>query len=221
MRVMGPLTEWDDARGFGFVVSQDGRTRAFVHIKAFAPGARRPTNGDLVSFAPVTDARGRITATAIQFHGEAAPPPRSAKLRRRSMPHVHNGSYGRWRYVLAGAWLVVLALAGVAGVLSIAVPVIIAVLSLMSFLGYRHDKRAARAGQWRTQEATLHAFDLVGGWPGGLAAQTRFHHKTVKASYQFVFWLTVALNITALTWLTFAGGAAAELRAGFTSLLSL
>lgn len=40
----------------------------------------------------------------------------------------------------------------------------------------------------------------MGGWPGALFAQERFRHKTRKATFQAVFWLTVALNGTGLAW---------------------
>jgi uncharacterized membrane protein YsdA (DUF1294 family) len=57
-----------------------------------------------------------------------------------------------------------------------------------------HDKRSARQGQWRTPENTLHAIELLGGWPGALVAQQVFRHKTRKVSYQVVFWGIVALH---------------------------
>ena len=57
-----------------------------------------------------------------------------------------------------------------------------------------HDKRSARRGQWRTPENTLHAVELLGGWPGALLAQRLLRHKTRKVSYQAVFWGIVALH---------------------------
>jgi uncharacterized membrane protein YsdA (DUF1294 family) len=83
-------------------------------------------------------------------------------------------------------------------------------MSLVSFVLYRHDKRAAQGGKARTRERTLHLADLLGGWPGGLLAQDRLRHKTRKASFQLVFWATVALNCAALGWLLGAGDAATQ-----------
>jgi uncharacterized membrane protein YsdA (DUF1294 family) len=40
--------------------------------------------------------------------------------------------------------------------------------------------------------------DLLCGWPGGLLAQNQFRHKTIKSSFQSVFWLTVFLNVIAM-----------------------
>lgn len=74
-------------------------------------------------------------------------------------------------------------------------------LSCIAFMLYRHDKNAARAGRMRTRERTLHLIDLLGGWPGGLLAQDRVRHKTRKAKFQVVFWVTVAINGALLGWL--------------------
>ncbi|SEJ45752.1 Uncharacterized membrane protein YsdA, DUF1294 family [Pseudomonas linyingensis] len=66
--------------------------------------------------------------------------------------------------------------------------------SLLVLVLYWHDKRSARQGQRRTPENTLHAVELLGGWPGALVAQQVFRHKTRKVSYQVVFWGIVALH---------------------------
>jgi uncharacterized membrane protein YsdA (DUF1294 family) len=57
----------------------------------------------------------------------------------------------------------------------------------------------------RTRERTLHLIDLLGGWPGGLLAQDRLRHKTRKATFQLVFWATVAIHCALLGWLLSAG----------------
>ncbi len=72
--------------------------------------------------------------------------------------------------------------------------------SALSFLAYRHDKSKARRGIWRTAEATLHLLDALGGWPGGLAGQQIFRHKTRKLRFQIVFWITVIAHIAYWTW---------------------
>ena len=75
------------------------------------------------------------------------------------------------------------------------------VASGVTFLVYAFDKSAAQKGAWRTPESTLHVLSLIGGWPGALAAQRILRHKSRKTSFRFVFWLTVALNLTLLAWL--------------------
>lgn len=75
------------------------------------------------------------------------------------------------------------------------------VMSAVSFGMYCWDKRRAHGSQWRTPEKTLLTIDLLGGWPGGLAAQRIFRHKNRKGSYQLRFWAIVALHAGVLGWL--------------------
>ena len=64
-------------------------------------------------------------------------------------------------------------------------------MSVLSAVQYRHDKRNAQRGEWRTPEKQLHIVELLGGWPGAFLTQQLLRHKTQKTSYQAVFWLIV------------------------------
>ena len=46
----------------------------------------------------------------------------------------------------------------------------------------------ARNCEWRVKETSLHLLELLGGWPGALAGQHFFQHKTRKVRFQVVFW---------------------------------
>jgi len=105
-----------------------------------------------------------------------------------------------WRSAAAAATLLALLIAWTAGVTTAPILVVYVVMSIVSFLLYRHDKRAAEGGKARTRERTLHLADLLGGWPGGLLAQERLRHKTRKTAFQLVFWTTVAMNCGVLGW---------------------
>ena len=67
--------------------------------------------------------------------------------------------------------------------------------SVVCALVYAIDKSAAKAGRWRVSESTLHTLSLVGGWPGALVAQQVLRHKSNKAAFRAVFWLTVVVNV--------------------------
>lgn len=68
-------------------------------------------------------------------------------------------------------------------------------MSLATFIVYALDKRAAKLGQWRVKENTLHGLALLCGWPGALLAQHLLRHKSAKPGFRRLFWLSTALNI--------------------------
>lgn len=74
-------------------------------------------------------------------------------------------------------------------------------MSLITFVVYAIDKRAAQKGSWRTPEANLHVLALLGGWPGAMIAQQALRHKSKKTSFRVVYWITVILNSMAVVWL--------------------
>lgn len=81
------------------------------------------------------------------------------------------------------------------------------VTSTLAFIMYWYDKSAARTSRWRTAENTLHFVDLLGGWPGSLIAMEVFRHKSRKASFQRIFWVTAMVNCGVLAWLISPAGA--------------
>ncbi len=72
---------------------------------------------------------------------------------------------------------------------------IYAAMSVITFIAYAMDKSAAARRSWRTPERTLHLLALAGGWPGALCAQQLLRHKSSKAAFRSVFWVTVFVNV--------------------------
>ena len=85
------------------------------------------------------------------------------------------------------------------------VPAFYGALSVVTWVAYWIDKSAARKGNDRTPEKTLHLLALAGGWPGAMVVQQVIRHKTQKRSFRTVFWITVALNCGALVALLVLG----------------
>lgn len=83
------------------------------------------------------------------------------------------------------------------------IPVIYLIVSVISFVAYAMDKRAARKEKQRIPEKTLHIFDLLGGWPGGMLAMKLVRHKTQKRSFLIVFWITVVIHL--VSWGVYLG----------------
>jgi uncharacterized membrane protein YsdA (DUF1294 family) len=74
------------------------------------------------------------------------------------------------------------------------------VMSTATFVAYGLDKRAAVRGARRTRERTLLLMGLSFGWPGAIAAQQLFRHKTKDRVFLVWFWATVAVHAAGWTW---------------------
>ena len=196
MRYVGRITDWNDGKGFGFVTPNGGGDRAFVHIKAFERKSPRPVPGQLISYEPQKDGRGRLNATAIRpvilQQGKRATP-------RKTWP----------RKAIATSFLAALLVGWLFSGVPTIVLLVYGAMSVLAFAAYGMDKSAAVHNRWRTQESTLHLAGLLCGWPGALFAQDVFRHKSRKAEFQFVFWMTVMLNGAALAWFLANGEATA------------
>jgi len=102
-------------------------------------------------------------------------------------------------------YLTGLAIAAAFGVIPWMALAVYAAVSLLTFTIYGWDKSSAKRGRWRTPEKTLHLLSLAGGWPGALAGQQFFRHKTSKKVFQVVFWLTVFINTGFTIWASTTG----------------
>ena len=77
--------------------------------------------------------------------------------------------------------------------------------SLVTFLAFSADKRAAMEGQRRTPEATLLLLVAMGGAPGGVAAQQILRHKTRKEPFRSLLWSIAAAQLACALWIWRAG----------------
>ncbi|CAM3651400.1 DUF1294 domain-containing protein [Rheinheimera salexigens] len=196
MRVKGKIQQWDDAKGFGFIQptsTSDKVTaeRVFLHASALQNRQRRPVVGEVVTYLVIKDDKGRNQAQNVTFAGEQL----SAK------PIAKAKASSNWPSMFVAIFFIGLVL--VSWLLNLSWYVLIgyAVISVLTFASYAWDKYKSKQEQWRTPESTLQIFALIGGWPGGLLAQNWLRHKSRKASFLWLFWCMVLLNIVALVWL--------------------
>jgi uncharacterized membrane protein YsdA (DUF1294 family)/cold shock CspA family protein len=185
MRFQGRITNWKDDQGFGFIAPNDGGNQVFVHIKSFSDRRRRPEDNEIVTYEIRADVKGRAQAANVAFVGDRSPPVKA----------------GIGSLAFAAIFVMLLAIAALAGKLPAAILFLYLIASAVAFLVYAFDKSAAMNNRWRTPESTLHFLGVIGGWPGALAAQSALHHKSKKESFQTVFRVTVVLNCGALGWL--------------------
>jgi uncharacterized membrane protein YsdA (DUF1294 family)/cold shock CspA family protein len=183
MRYQGKIVEWNDDRGFGFIVRNDGGPSAFVHIKAFTSQRRRPVVGDIVTYEVRMDPQARAQAQRVAF---VAPRPAS--------PPSASSAPGGLALAFTAVFMLFLAASALVGLLPLAVLALYCVASAVTFVAYALDKSAAQNQRWRTPEQTLHLLAIAGGWPGAWVAQRLFRHKTSKISFRRVFWATVVIN---------------------------
>nr|WP_314711320.1 cold shock and DUF1294 domain-containing protein [uncultured Comamonas sp.] len=198
MRYLGTLVEWNDQLGFGFVQADEGGERVFIHISAFQPrpsAQARPQCGLRVDFA-VGVQSGKKRAQNVAWRNiERAAVQKTPLKGARSRAQVGSSYMAILAFVLI--------FLGVAAVWSVQgwVASLYAVLSLITFFAYWKDKAAAQAGRWRTPESTLHTLAVLGGWPGAILAQQWLRHKSSKAEFQLIFWITMVLNVAVFVWL--------------------
>jgi uncharacterized membrane protein YsdA (DUF1294 family)/cold shock CspA family protein len=189
MRYQGTVAEWNSTKGFGFITRNGDGERVFAHISAF-PRSRAPQLGTVWNFEISCDDRGRRHAIHLE--------PKRAEARQHNDNAPPTGT--KWRCMVSGLFLALVAAACASGKLSWFVLAAYLGLSLISFLAYGWDKVLAERKQWRTNENTLHVLDLIGGWPGGYIGQSHFRHKWKKGSFVAMFWATAVINASAFGW---------------------
>lgn len=199
-RVTGTITKWDDDRGFGFITPAHGSADIFVHYSAFQKGTERPAVGTTLSYELGVSPDGKpraVKAVHTEGHGRSTP-----------RPAGNSRSPGRPHGAARADVLAIFVLVGVGAIINARWPLplwvyaLYAVTSLIAFVLYHSDKKAAQTGGWRVSEGTLHFVAIVGGWPGAVVAQQVFRHKTSKQEFRSVFWLTIVANIVAFVVVT-------------------
>ncbi|MCH7227406.1 DUF1294 domain-containing protein [Haloferula sp. A504] len=172
----GVIVDWKAKSPFGFAEAND--EKIFLHITNFVDRPRWPEKGDEVSFEMGQDAQGRICAQDIVLH-------------------VSPSVLG-WRHLFELGLLLMLPALALPGLMEFLsfwwIAFCVGILSFLAGLLQWLDKRHAIASSSRVPEATLHLFELFGGWPGSFLGQRVLRHKISKGSYQWVFWAIVLVH---------------------------
>ncbi|WP_063655157.1 DUF1294 domain-containing protein [Aliivibrio fischeri] len=175
----GRVVEWNDSKGYGFISALNGELKVFLHISTLKNKNRRPKIGDEVSFDINEEIKGRFNANNVSIVGA------------NTIPSTIMFCF------------IYLVLASVALVMFNGEKMLLVLylgMSLLTYAMYAVDKNAAKKGNWRTPENTLHVLSLLGGWPGALFAQNQFRHKSKKQPFKTILWITIFVNIGAFAW---------------------
>lgn len=73
MEQQGRLTQWNDARGFGFITPLSKGPRIFVHISQFQERNRRPCLNELLTYTIGQDEQGRLRAKEVRYQQHSQP----------------------------------------------------------------------------------------------------------------------------------------------------
>lgn len=192
-RFEGTLKSWNDERGFGFIEPTQGGQEIFVHIKAFTVRPAHPQVNLRVTFEVEPGPQGKKRAKNVQ-------PLHAARTSARQ-PRSTSAQWGTATLFAIPALIIVFVIVGVLWRPSLWVTALYVLASLLTFVVYAIDKSAAQNGRWRIPEVHLHFLAMVGGWPGALLAQQFLRHKSTKAAFRSVFWITVVFNMIAFVTL--------------------
>ena len=183
----GVVIQWDRKKGYGFIQSKQVSKHVFCHVSE-CDFYGHPKVGQQVTFVLTTNAEGRDRAEQVRRVGQS----RFASV--------------SWRVALVLIYAIALSVLIVTQRIGIWILMLVSVLSVVCYLVYWLDKRAAQLDQWRTRERSLHLLAVLGGWPGALIAQGRLRHKSRKLGFQVVFWISVMLNCLLITGLATTAG---------------
>lgn len=199
MRFTGTLRDWNDERGFGFIVPDHGGETIFVHVRGYRPGTPRPRPGQRFSFEVEINAEGKKRACSVE-------PIRTPARRTRLGQSNQAAKWGTASYFAIPLFLFIFLAAAMLWSVPRWALVWYLVASLITYLAYGLDKQAAEARAWRISEQTLLCLGLAGGWPGAIVAQQRLRHKSAKQSFRRAFWGTVMINVTLFVYLNLPNG---------------
>lgn len=177
--MQGYIIHFKDEKGYGFIRSEAYEENVFVHITQ-VKNARELTQGQAVEFDIENTKKGLAAINVIAGKKQQSP------------------------YLFFGVISLFLALAiftYASQHLQMFISYFIAI-NITTFSLYGYDKFISSGEKLRIPELILQSLALLGGSPAALIAQKFFRHKTIKGSFQIVYWIIVIGQIEIILWLT-------------------
>lgn len=179
--MQGKVIHFNVEKGYGFIFSEEYEEDIFVH-KSKLTNATELFQGQSVEFQIKETKRGLSAVSVVAGAKQQSP------------------------YVIFGVISLILTVI-IFSYLYFYEPIkpilsYIIAINLSTFLLYGYDKLIAGGEKLRIPEWNLHALAIVGGSPAGLASQKFFRHKTLKGSFQLVYWTIVVIQVGLIYTLT-------------------
>ncbi|MCH9740517.1 MAG: cold shock and DUF1294 domain-containing protein [Epsilonproteobacteria bacterium] len=175
--MQGKIINYNSEKGYGFIYSELHEENIFVH-KSSLINARELFVGQRVEFQVKRTEKG-LSATSVVAGAKQQSP-----------------------YLIFGLISAIITI-GISIYLSQKMNPVLAYLvaiNVTTFLLYGYDKFISSTQSVRVPEWNLHGVALLGGSPAGLASQQLFRHKTLKGSFQLVYWSVVILQVGGTLW---------------------
>ena len=176
--MQGYVIHFNEEKGYGFIGSDDYEENIFVHITQ-VKNADELSQGQAVEFDIEKTKKGLAAINVMAGKKQYSP------------------------YLIFGLLSLFLSIA-IFSYASQQMQILIAYLIAINsttFLLYGYDKFISSGEKLRVPELNLQTLALLGGSPAALIAQKFFRHKTIKGSFQIVYWLIVTLQIGLLLYL--------------------
>lgn len=188
MREGGVISNWNPKHGYGFITPKQGSKNIFVHKSSLFDPQQRPKVGERVSFVLDMDRKGRPCAKEVRYFLDSVKP-----------------RIAIWRTLLiVTIFFLVLSMAVLTARLPSVVLLVYLFVSILSYINYARDKRAAVKGASRIRERLLQWYSLLGGWPGAMLAQQSLRHKSIKETFRRTFRMVVGANLIIIGWVSVA-----------------
>ena len=176
--MQGYVIHFNEEKGYGFIGSDDYEENIFVHITQ-VKNADELSQGQAVEFSIEKTKKGLAAINVIAGDKQQSP---------------------YFIFGLISLFSILAIFAYASQHLQILISYLIAI-NTTTFVLYGYDKLISSGEKLRIPELNLQALALFGGSPAALMAQKFFRHKTIKGSFQIVYWIIVVGQMGLLVWL--------------------
>ncbi len=177
--MQGYIIQFNEDKGYGFIRSNMQEENIFVHISQ-VKNAKKLSKGQEVEFEIEKTKKGlcaiKVIAGAKQYS-----------------PYLIFG-------IISFAFII-LVFSYLSQTMHLLLAYLIAI-NLTTFLLYGYDKFISSRKKLRVPELNLQTLALLGGSPAALLAQKFFRHKTIKSSFQIIYWIIVTGQAGLLVWVS-------------------